>query len=196
VYQRLLEDASLLEALLKIDEDLAAQVREAGCEWCGGDLHSADYLRKSRGPWVLGDEQLRRFSLCCAVEGCRRRATPPSVRFLGRKVYLGAVVVLATALRHGPTPTRLARIRELWGVGVRTLMRWREWWSGAFGHSAFWRAARARFATPVAADHLPLSLVEAFGVAEGGRERLVDLLKWLSPLSRRKGLLVSLVEGR
>jgi hypothetical protein len=37
-----------------------------------------------------------RRSFCCAVEGCRRRSTPPSVRFLGRKVYVGAIVVLAT----------------------------------------------------------------------------------------------------
>lgn len=188
MYQRLLEDASLLEALLKIDEDLAARVREAGCGGCGGALHTADYQRKPRGPWVGGDEQLRRFSLCCAVEGCRRRAMPPSVRFLGRKVHLGAVVVLATALRHGPTPTRLARIRQLWGVGVRTLMRWRKWWTGAFGHSPFWQAGRARFAAPIAVDRLPLSLVEGFGVAEGGRERMVHLLKWLSPLSTRQGL--------
>jgi len=31
---------------------------------------------------------------CCAVDGCRSRATPPSLRFLGRKVYLAAIVVL------------------------------------------------------------------------------------------------------
>ena len=35
-----------------------------------------------------------RFSFCCSVDGCRRRHTPPSVRFLGRKVYLSVMVVL------------------------------------------------------------------------------------------------------
>ncbi len=189
MYQRFLEDASLLEALAQIDEDLAAAVSEAGCGPCGGDLHRADYPRKPRGPWALGEEHQWRLSFCCAVDGCRRRATPRSVRFLGRKVYLGAVVVLATALRHGPTPTRLGKIRELWGVGVRTLMRWRKWWTGAFGRSPFWKAARARFAEPVAADDLPLSLVEVFGVDEG-RDGVLDLLRWLSPVSTRPGLSV------
>jgi hypothetical protein len=28
----------------------------------------------------------QRFSFCCAVGGCRKRTTPPSLRFLGRKV--------------------------------------------------------------------------------------------------------------
>ena len=40
----------------------------------------------------------RRFSLCCGREGCRHRATPPSVRFLGRRVYVGAVVIVASAI--------------------------------------------------------------------------------------------------
>lgn len=187
MYQRLLEDSSLLEALRKIDEEVARREQEGGCRPCGGVLHRADYPRKPRGPWALGEDHERRPSFCCAVEGCRRRTTPPSTRFLGRKVYLGAVVVLATALRHGPTPARLARIREVWGVGVRTLNRWRKWWTGAFGRSPFWRAARARFSTPVSVDQLPLSLVEAFGVGVEG-ERLAELLRWLSPVSRREGL--------
>jgi hypothetical protein len=36
----------------------------------------------------LGRERDRRFSFCCsfccAVDGCRSRATPPSLRFLGQ----------------------------------------------------------------------------------------------------------------
>lgn len=51
------------------------------------------------------------MSLCCAR--CRKRRTPPSVRFLGRRVYLAAVVVLACVLRQGPTRWRVARLRDL-----------------------------------------------------------------------------------
>lgn len=187
MYQSLLQDSSLIEQLIRIDTDLVGRERERGCRLCGGVLHRADYPRKPRGPWELGRESQRRLSLCCAEEGCRRRTTPPSVLFLGRKVYLGAVVVLATALRHGPTPSRMARIRELWGVGVRTLKRWRKWWTEAFGRSPFWRAARARFALPIREAQLPFSLIEAFGVSERG-ERVVELLRWLSPVSGREGL--------
>jgi hypothetical protein len=42
----------------------------------------------------LGPEHNRRYSFCCAVDGCRSRATPPSLRFLGPKVS-----VIGQALR-------------------------------------------------------------------------------------------------
>jgi hypothetical protein len=42
----------------------------------------------------LGPEHDRRLSFRCAVDGCRARTTPPSLRFLGPKVYLATVVVL------------------------------------------------------------------------------------------------------
>jgi len=39
---------------------------------------------------------------------CGRRLpeghTPPSTRFLGRRIYLGIIVVLATAMQQGPAP--------------------------------------------------------------------------------------------
>lgn len=87
--------------LAKFDEDLALQLRAGGCR-CGGRLHSARYPRKPRGgPADLSASYEWRWSFCCAVDGCRRRVTPPSVRYLGRRVYLGVVVVLATAIEHG-----------------------------------------------------------------------------------------------
>jgi hypothetical protein len=41
--------------------------------------------------------------------------TPPSVRFLGRKVSLGAVVILMSAMRQGPTPRRVHELARLLG---------------------------------------------------------------------------------
>lgn len=107
--QRLLGNASLFELLLKIDDELAEETRESGCPHCGSGLHRAGYERKPRGgPAGLGERFNRRSSFCCGQDGCRRRATPPSVRFLGRRVYLGAVVVLLSALHHGVTVRRLS----------------------------------------------------------------------------------------
>src|SRR5271157_4368665 len=65
-----------------------------------GPLHRSDYDRKPRGALIApaGEAFVRRFSLCCGREGCRKRATPPSLRFLGRRVYLGAVVLVASML--------------------------------------------------------------------------------------------------
>src|SRR6266571_6150300 len=136
--QKLPDDGSFFVPLLDIDEDLAEAARRAGCP-CGGVLHRAPFWRKPRGlPAGLGDEHTKRLSFCCAVDGCRKRMTPPSVRFLGRKVYLGAVVVLATAARP-----RLAQLRATLGASVRTLARWRDWWRGSFVASRFSPSPRA-----------------------------------------------------
>ena len=84
-------DANFLAFLQQIDDELAEQVQAGGCPHCGGPLHRASYPRKPRGvPHRQLDERYRRrHSFCCAADGCRRRCTPPSVRFLGRRVYLG-----------------------------------------------------------------------------------------------------------
>jgi len=83
-----------------------------------------------------------------------------SVRFLGRKVYLGAVVVLVSALRQGPSPTRVRVLHELFGVGERTLRRWRQWWQQVFTAGSFWRAARGRFMPSVVAGEWPRAVAE------------------------------------
>jgi hypothetical protein len=182
----LLGDARFQATKLKYDKDLAEQTRAAGCTKCGGRLDSACYPRKPRGATSeLSDEYRWRFSFCCAVEGCRRRHTPPSIRFLGRRVYLGAVVVLATAMQQGVTPVRAQRLHELLGVSLRTLARWREWWRSAFTQSDFWKETKARFWPPVDASHSPLALLQRFGADE--RARLVALLRFLAPLTTPAG---------
>jgi hypothetical protein len=185
VCHALLRDASLYDQLLTFDCDLAAEARAAGCAFCGGILHSARYPRKPRaGLDELGPDYATRLSFCCAVDGCRRRTTPPSVRYLGRRVYLGAVVVLVTAMTGGITATRAARLREWLGVSVRTLKRWRVWWQETFVASPFWRGARGRFMPPVVIEVLPASLLERFAGDE--RTRLFHALVFLAPLTTRR----------
>jgi hypothetical protein len=169
--------------LLTLDEDLAREAQAAGCRACGGRLHRARYPRKPRGgPADLGPEYDWRHSFCCDREGCRRRTTPPSVRYLGRRVYLGAVVVLVTALQAGITPARAQRLVAWLGVSVRTLQRWRTWWRTTFVTTAFWRAVQGRFLPPVAVDLLPASLRERFAGPDE-RAQLARLLRFLSPLT-------------
>jgi hypothetical protein len=182
VCHALLRDATLYDVLFELDRDLAAQTRAAGCP-CGGVLHSARYPRKPRGGLEdLGPAYTTRLSFCCAVEGCRRRVTPPSVRYLGRRVYLGAVVVLVTAMRAGITARRAAQLREWLGVSSRTLARWRRWWRETFVASAFWQEMKGRFAPPVAPHKLPASLLERF-VADHVHARVVAVLKFLAPIT-------------
>ena len=180
MYTSVLSDATLFDALIAIDQELAATAQAGGCRRCPGRLHHGDYPRKPRGgPADLPRAYEKRTSFCCAR--CRKRLTPPSVRFLGRRVYLAAVVVLACVLRQGPTPTRVARLRDLLGVSADTLARWHRWWRDAFVRTAFWRAARGRFARPVDEATLPRELLACF--SGYGSAPIVAMLRFLSPLT-------------
>jgi len=181
-----LVDARLWRLLLMADRDLAAEVRAAGCV-CGGTLHSARYARKPRGgpPAELRGEYCWRESLCCAREGCRRRTTPASLRFLGRRVYLGAVVVLVSAMTGGVSAKRAAAMRAWVGVTIRTLQRWRAWWLRTFPQTAFWQGARAQLAPPVDERRLPGSLLERF--ADDLVDGLASCLRFLAPITTRGG---------
>jgi hypothetical protein len=180
LYTTLLTDATLFDALLAIDQELAATAQAGGCRRCAGRLDHADYPRKPRGgPVTLSPAYETRSSFCC--DACRKRLTPVSVRFLGRRVYLGAVVLLAGVLRQGPAPWRVARLHALLGVSARTLARWHRWWRDDLVHTAFWRAARSRFARPVEADALPSGLLERFG--GDAVAQVVATLRFLGPLT-------------
>ena len=172
--------------LPRIDDDLAAMTQEAGCGFCGGRLDIADYPRKPRGADELDEHFARRRSYCCAVEGCRRRATPPSVRFLGRTVYVGAVVVLAAALQHGPTKKRTTELAALLGASRRTLVRWRRWWSTMFATSRFWTSLRGRFVPAVDESAMPASLLSR--VLATDEPAIVVLLRLIAPASTKPWL--------
>ena len=179
--QNYLADQKLYPFLEKVDADLAATEHQGGCRYCSGKLHRADYKRKPRGMASWPDRP-KRASFCCDQEGCRRRHTPPSVRFLGRRVYAGLVVVLVSAMVHGLKPARVQRLRENLQIDRRTLEQWRQWWLVIFVESAFWKEARARFLPPLCQRTLPWSLCLSFAVQEQ-RKRLLELLKFLAPLT-------------
>lgn len=182
MYQALLADARFHHLLLHCDRDLAAAARAKRCAVCGGRLDSSPFRRKPRGRLVACDEAHDwRFSLCCAMGECRKRITPASLRFLGRKVYLGAVVVLVTAMLHGLTETRLHRLRDLVGVSRRTVARWRVWWLATFTAGRFWTVASAAVMPPADPSRLPASLLERF--AGGLEDRLLALLRFLGPIT-------------
>jgi hypothetical protein len=181
---RFLKDARLSSLLLKVDQDLAETTQAASCRFCGGRLDIANYPRKPRGALVaVGVEFSWRHSFCCSRDGCRRRTTPPSVRFLGPKLYLSAVVVLISALRQGPTPPGEKLLKGELGVDRRTLGRWQTWWQEIFPLGEFWAQARRQlFPRSPRADSLPRSLVELFG-ADSCLENLLCCLRFLAPAS-------------
>jgi hypothetical protein len=176
----------VLLLLPRIDADLAVKAQAAGCSFCGGRLDVANYPRSPRGADELREASLVRHSFCCAVEGCRRRCTPPSVRFLGRKVYPGAVVVLATALQQGPSKKSVTKLSALLGISRRTLVRWRRWWPTMFATSRFWTSLRGRFMPVVDEAAMPESLLSRMSATD--EPAVVAFLRLLAPMSTRPHL--------
>jgi hypothetical protein len=170
--------------LIKIDEGIAAKVAARGCPKCGGRLHRGDYLRKPRGGLIALalEGEVRRISLCCEREGCRKRATPPSVRFLGRKVYVGAAIVIASVILR--VSATVGAAQKASGMAVRTMRRWSCWWRMGYAKSEHFEAARSHFVTPVQADELPGSLWRRFiRRANGDLLGLRQLLGFLAPVT-------------
>jgi hypothetical protein len=147
--------------LLGLDAQIAARVAAGRCPHCQGPLHQANYQRKPRGAAQaqLGEAFTVRHSLCCGREGCRKRALPPSLRFLGRRVYLEAVVLLASALAAVAASLREASLAA--AVPARTLRRWSVWWTGAFVALPVWQQLRGLFVPPPPDDDaLPGALLD------------------------------------
>ena len=177
-----LNDSRFYRFLFRIDQDIAAEVQAGGC-LCGGVLHSARYPRKPRGlRGALDESYEKRLSFCCAEEGCRRRCTPPSVRYLGRKVYLGVIVILITALEHGLSPKRRHQLIETLDIWPQTLSRWRTWWREVFPASRCWQQTKGNFIPPLAPCQLPGELLGRLS-GEDLLRRLCHLLGLLGPVS-------------
>jgi len=188
MYQDFPPSASFWSFLLKVDEDLAGETRKKGCP-CGGCLHCANYPRKPKGtPAQLPEPQCLRLSFCCDRDGCRKRATPPSVRFLGRKVYLTAIVILISAMRQGPSPRRVRELSTRFGADESTITRWQTFWREHFPQTHFWKVARAGFVTLGEIVSLPYSLVDAFLGRHPPCEGWILLLRFLSPITVPGGL--------
>jgi hypothetical protein len=103
-----------------------------------------------------------------------------SVRFLGRRVYAGLVVV-----GHGDDPWPEARTGPSDPGSIANRLAhgegWRQWWLDNFVRSSFWKAARARFMAPLCQRTLPLSLWLSFELEE--RQRLLAVLQFLKPIT-------------
>jgi hypothetical protein len=188
MYHDLPRTARFWLVLFAIDRDLAETARKEGCS-CGGRLHCANYLRKPRGtPVQIPKSQRLRLSFCCNRDGCRKRTPPPSVRFLGRKVYLGVIVILISAMRHGPTPRRVRELSKRFNADRRTIARWQVFWREHFPQTPFWKIARARLVPAVEIFSLPYSLVDAFLSRHPRCRGWTLLLRFLSPITIPGGL--------
>lgn len=175
-------DREFFATLLAIDAEIALRVRQAGCRRCGGPLCVGHYERKPRGGRIAeaGASELfsQRYSWCCSR--CRKRTTPPSVRFLGRKVYLEGVILIACTLMPLIEQTA-ASVRRATGIAVRTVRRWQSWWQSVFVASALFAELRAHVPS-IEAALLPGAMVGSFE-GETLLAKLERLMCFLSPLT-------------
>ena len=174
-----LQDPAFFRFLTRIDEELAATTRLQGCRACGGPLHVADYPRKPRGcPAAVREEYSKRLSFTCGR--CDLRATSPSVRFAGRRVYLAVVLMLVSR----PGSTSAQGLCDQLRIAAVTLKRWRTWWCETFPSTRFWQSVCERFMPPVTISELPQSLLERFE-ASAMKDRLTQALRFIAPLGTR-----------
>ena len=181
MYHPLLTDARFHNILFDLDRLIAEQVRQELCRSCHGNLHQSHFPRKPRGvPEGTDPDYATRFSYCCGTDGCRKRFTPPSMRFLSRKVYSSVVILLIFLLKPETDESRIETINQLLGttLSVETLRRWRHFWTKDLPKTHTWRRL------PVHQSHsqtLPMSLLALFH--ETGKQSVIMGLKLMLPLS-------------
>lgn len=177
-----LDDPRFYPFLCKVDTDLATAIQAAGCPLCGAVVHSARYPRRILGtamrPQVSHDY---RASFCCSRDGCRHRVTPPSVRFLGRKRFLSAVVLLVSAARYGARPRLAQALQRAYGVSRSTLARWQRWWRETAPKTASWMIVKTQVMPPIDPNRIPLELLRHFE-ATTAMEKLIAVLRLVATL--------------
>jgi hypothetical protein len=180
---KFLFNASFHLFLNKIDQEFLDKERKKGCCYCQGVLHQADYPRSPFGvPSAFRASYNERFSLCCSQ--CRKRVTPPSVRFFGRRWFPAPLLILISALMLGINERRLEQVRRHLGITVSesTWKRWRRWWREQFMQTPFWRQMKGLFPpAPDLAGFFPRSLLDVFqGKLE---EKIFQCLTLLAPIT-------------
>lgn len=171
--------------LNSIDQELALEAQKKGCPGCGHKLHQANYPRSPVGIFPQFRNQYdARLSFCC--EECRKRITPPSVRFFGRRWYPGPLFIFISALMRRISEYALAQIKRRFGISVSesTWKRWKIWWRESFMKTLFWKQNKGLVPQAVETQRFfPRTLLDVFkGTIE---EKMCFLLKFLSPLSCR-----------
>ena len=130
--QLFLFQSSFIQKLQQYDLDTMLAKQALGCPHCGGVLDRADFRRKPRCLFdTLPDRFTIRYSLCCRRDGCRRRLTPKSIRFFGRRVFWSvAILLLSAQLVCGSS------------MDGRTIRRWKSFWDEDLSRSPEWQRSR------------------------------------------------------
>ena len=176
------QKTKLYSLLIHIELHLVAQTVQAGCPYCGGPLHHSNYMRKPRGgPEDLCEELMVRYSLCCGRTGCRKRTLPPSVLFMGRRVYWANVILIVVTLRQNkPQEYSKAALMRKFGMCRKTINQWIKWFHDIFPHTTQWQRIRGFVSSVVSDAHLPSSVLNYFHTIKNSwQEAVISCLKFL-----------------
>lgn len=161
--------------LLELDLQIAEIIAGLGCPRCNGILDASHYRRKPRGVENISDSESIRLSYCCRRDGCRKRVTPPSLRFLGRKVYWSGVVILSETTQWSAFGLEVCR---------QTLARWRGFWTGVLSESAFAKSVKVGLSPGV--DFSVEGILSGLrGARQGFEDSFQSALRFFSPLSTK-----------
>lgn len=176
-----LKNKSFFHHLYIIDKKIAEQCRKMLCPYCNGPLYFANYLRKPRGERDdLPEEYFIRFSLCCGTEGCRHRVTPPSCRFMGRKVYWHSVILVVVSEWQNKAFS-IFKLSKLSGVTRNTINRWIHFYQDVFPSSRQWQMLRGLIPAFIKNNELPSRLINYFlSIKSCAKDALAACLKFLS----------------
>ena len=134
-----------------IDQEIADEFLKTGrCRHCKSkELSRSDYPREPRGiPKEVSEEIINkyscRFSFLCRK--CRRRTTPRSVRFMGRKIYVALGVLWVTLENEKGTLPHIKDLRLLMEkcLSEITIGRWLDWWQSKVWETPFWKKYRGQ----------------------------------------------------
>ena len=135
-YTNLLTSPTFFELLLEIDIVIAEQTRLGGCFFCGGRLHTSNWIRAGYGiPEACQKEVFDRHSFTCGC--CDKRCTPNSLRFMYYRWYATSVELVVAAFQQEENKEAQKNLREALGISQGTLAIFKKWWKEKFSASIF-----------------------------------------------------------
>ncbi len=179
----ILQIPHLFSILYAFDLQIANEIKEKRCPFCGGILDWANYQRKPRGHLCqVPDQYFIQFSLCCRNEHCRRRTQPPSSRFFGRKVYWGCAIMIVMALiQNRPKDQSIKQIQDLFDISHHTIRRWIRYFKDQFALTDQWKRLRGKVISHIKDSHLPSNLLHYFiDTCHSRQAGLIRCLKFLA----------------
>lgn len=180
----ILEDSSFFQTLQSFDEDICEAARQSGCGFCEGHLDSSHYMRKPRGiEWAAIDAQsMRRFSLCCRSAGCRKRTTPMSLRFAGRKVYCSLFILLYVAVNESRQDQSVNELHRRFGLSRETGRRWIRIFTCRLTQSRWWKSRSGLKVFLMDGDFRIFKIFQIIGVASPPRDAWLLFLQFTETL--------------